>query len=432
MGEWGKLLDRFSHSREAKNAGWIIVGKILHMALSFVVSIFAARYLGPSNFGTINYAAAYIAFFTSLCNLGINSVIIKDFINNPSEQGISLGTTLVLRAISSVLSSFAIVGIVCIVDSGDATAIIVVALSCIAVVFQVFDSINYWFQARYESKVTSLATLVSFCLTSIYKIYLLVTGKSVYWFAFATSVDYICLAILLFGVYKKVGGPKLGFSFTKGKYLLASSYHYILSGMMVAIYGHTDRLMLKQMLDESSVGYYSLAASISGMWVFFLKAVIDSAYPTIVSLYANDRIQFEKKNRQLYALIIYTSLFMALMFTFFGKLAIILIYGSEYVPAFAPLKVITWYTMFSYLGVARNAWIVCENKQKYLKYMYLSAAVVNVFLNLVFIPFMGTTGAALASLITQVSTCIALPAMISDMRPNVKLMLDAFLMRGLK
>ena len=58
-------------NKEMKNAGWIIAGRIAQMVLSFLISIFTARYLGPSNFGIINYAGAYVAFFTSLCTLGI-------------------------------------------------------------------------------------------------------------------------------------------------------------------------------------------------------------------------------------------------------------------------------------------------------------------------------------------------------------------------
>ncbi len=50
-----------------------------------------------------------------------------------------------------------------------------------------------------------------------------------------------------------------------------------------------------------------------------------------------------------------------------------------------PLRIITWYTAFSYLGVARNAWIVCENKQKYLKWVYGAAAVSNVIFEFLFL-----------------------------------------------
>jgi O-antigen/teichoic acid export membrane protein len=427
-----EIKNKLLGSKEFKNASWLIIGRVIQMILSFVVSIFTARYLGPSNYGVINYAGAYVAFFTSLCTLGINSIIIKDFVDNPDEQGITIGTSLVLRIISSVLSSIMIVGIVSVVDYGETETIAVSALCSVALVFQVFDTINYWFQSRYQSKVTAIATLFAYLAISAYKIVLLILHKDVEWFAFANSVDYIFLAIFLIISYKKHNGPKWSFSWKKGKYLLSRSYHYIISGMMVAIYGQTDKLMLKQMMNETSVGYYSLASSINLMWVFDLQAIIDSMYPTIMNLYKTDKEQFEKKNRQLYAIVIYVSIFVAVMFILFGNLAIQILYGEAYLPAAEPLKIITWYTIFSYLGVARNAWIVCENKQKYLKYMYLSAVFINIILNYFMIPLWGASGAAAASLITQICTSIVLPCFIKDMRPNVKLMLQAFLLKNIK
>jgi len=426
------IKDKLLGSKEFKNASWLIIGRVIQMILSFVVSIFTARYLGPSDYGVINYAGAYVAFFTSLCTLGINSIIIKDFVDNPDQQGITIGTSLLLRIISSVLSSIMIVGIVSIVDYGETETIVVSALCSVALVFQVFDTINYWFQSRYQSKVTAIATLLAYLAISAYKIILLILHKDVEWFAFANSVDYIFLAIFLVISYKKYNGPKWSFSWKKGKYLLSRSYHYIISGMMVAIYGQTDKLMLKQMMNETSVGYYSLASSINLMWVFVLQAIIDSMYPTIMNLYKTDRDQFEKKNRQLYAIVIYVSIFVAVMFILFGNLAIKVLYGDAYLPAAEPLKIITWYTIFSYLGVARNAWIVCENKQKYLKYMYLSAVFINIILNYFMIPLWGASGAAAASLITQICTSIVLPCFIKDMRPNVKLMLQAFLLKNIR
>lgn len=425
------LINRVIHSQEGKNASWIIIGRIVQMILSFIISILTARYLGPGDFGIINYAGAYVAFFTSLCTLGINAVIIKDFVENPEEQGEAIGTTLVMRMVSSVLSGVMIVGIVSAVDKNEPVTITVAGLCSIALVFQVLDTFNYWFQSRYESKITSIATLVAYIATALYRVFLLLTGKDITWFAFATSIDYICLGILLYLCYKSRNGPRLSFSWRKGKYLLSKSYHYILAGMMVAIYGQTDKFMLKQMMGETDVGYYSLASSINTMWVFVLTAIIDSFYPTIMRLYKNDTKQYLKKNRQLYAITIYVSIAVAIFFIVFGQLFISLIYGEAYAGAVGPLKIIVWYTIFSYLGVARNAWVVCENKQKYLKYMYLSAALINVGLNFVLIPAMGASGAALASLITQIFTSIVIPYLIRDMRPNVILMLEALLLKDI-
>ena len=87
----------FFQKKESRNAVWLIGGRVAQMFLSLIVGIWTARYLGPSNYGLINYGTAYVAFFTSICNLGLNSVIIKDFVDNPDEQGEAIGSALVIE-----------------------------------------------------------------------------------------------------------------------------------------------------------------------------------------------------------------------------------------------------------------------------------------------------------------------------------------------
>ena len=188
--------------------------------------------------------------------------------------------------------------------------------------------------------------------------------------------------------------------------------------------------MLKQMLGPDAVGHYALAVSVSTAWAFVLSAVIDSLYPEIVQSFQMDRLRYERKNRQLYAIVFYVSVLVSALICVIARPFVAIIYGETYLPAVAPLRIVVWYTAFSYLGVARNAWIVCENRQKYLKYLYVSAAVLNVLLNLVLIPRSGASGAAAASLITQIATTVVLPALIRPLRPNCRLMLDAVLLRG--
>ena len=418
-------LHKILQSKVTKNAGWIIGGRIYHMLLAFIVGLLTARYLGPGNYGLINYAATYTSFFASFCTLGINSVIIKNFVDHPDEEGETIGSAIILRTISSVLSVIMIMGITLFADRGESTTHIVVFLCAIGVLFQVMDTLNYWFQSRLESKYAAYSTIISYTVVSAYKVWLLATGKSVEWFAVSTSVDYLVVAIVLLAVYKKKNGPKFAFSWRKAKELLGSSYHFILAGLMVSIYGSTDKFMLKQMLNESEVGYYSTALSLCNTWVFVLSAIIDSLYPTILQCFGKDNTLFEKRNKQLYAIVFYVSVVASSFISILASPIVRILYGVSYAPAASPLRIITWYTAFSYLGIARNAWVVSYQKQNYLKYLYVGSALTNVILNALLIPVMGASGAALASLVTQMSTILVFPAIIKDLRPNVKLMIDA-------
>ena len=419
-------------NRAVKNAGWLIGGKIIQMLVNFAVGILTARFLGPSNMGIIGYAGAYTAFFMSLCNLGINSVLVKEFVDNPENEGTTIGTTLFLRIISSTLSALVIICIVCFINANEPVTIAVVALSSIGLLFNVFETFNYWFQAHLLSKFTAIAVLCGYLITSIYKIILLFLGAKVTFFALATSLDYICVAIFIVIAYYKCGGKKLKVSLYHGKEILSKSKHFILPSLMVSIYGQTDKIMLKQMINEAEVGYYSTAVSICSVWCFVLTAIIDSVYPSIMRANGKDEELFKLRNKQLYAFVFYCSLTVSIIFQIIAPFAIKFLYGNAYIGAINPLRIITWYTAFSYLGVARNAWIVAKNKQKYLTKLYALAAICNVVLNFILIPRFGANGAAVASLSAQLLTSIIIPFFIKPLRENSILMLEGIILKGIK
>ncbi|MCM1325840.1 MAG: flippase [Bacteroidales bacterium] len=426
------IRNKLLNSKEIKNAGWLIGGRVAQMLLSLLVGIWTARYLGPENQGIISYAAAYVAFFTALSSLGINNIIIKEFIDHPDEQGTAIGTTFFLRLISGILSELMILAIVGFANRKEPIIIAATMLYSMSIFFQVADTLNYWFQARYQSKVVSLATLLAYVVTSAYRVVLILLNKDVRWFAFAASVDTICIAAIMLAAYHKNNGPKLKLSQTKAKELLKKSYNFILVYMMVSVYEQTDKIMLKQMMDATEVGYYSTAITVNSIWGFVLVAIIDSVAPTIIRCVKTSTELFERKNRQLYATIIYASIFMGIVFSLFGERIIVILYTEAYLGAAAPLKILCWHTGFFYLVSARNTWFIAKDYHKYLKYIYGGAAIANVGLNFVLIPVLGASGAALASLMTHALSVIVIPYFIKDTRPTIKLVFDALLLRGIK
>lgn len=126
----------------------------------------------------------------------------------------------------------------------------------------------------------------------------------------------------------------------KAKELLQSSSSFIIAGLMVSIYACTDKLMLKQMLGADAVGHYSLASTVSVSWAFILSAIIDSLYPEIVQSFQKDHLRYERKNRQLYAIVFYVSLFVSAMICLVAKPFILILYGETYLPAVGPLRIV--------------------------------------------------------------------------------------------
>ena len=85
------------NNKVIKNAGWIVGERIIQMVISLVVSLATARYLGPSNYGLVNYAASFISFFAPICTLGFNSLMVKELVDKPEREGEIIGTAIVYR-----------------------------------------------------------------------------------------------------------------------------------------------------------------------------------------------------------------------------------------------------------------------------------------------------------------------------------------------
>ena len=408
-----------------KNAGWMIGIKVVQVFLAFIISIMTARYLGPSNFGLINYASSLVTFVTPIMYLGINSIIVQDLIENPDEEGKILGSSIMMNICSSIIC---IAGVICfayICNPGEPTTVMVCFLYSLLLVFQAIDILQYWFQAKLMSKYSSIIIFMAYALVSVYRLVMLSLSKSIFWFAFSYVIDYMLIAIGLYFVYRKLNGKKLEYSLATAKRLLSKGKHYIFSSMMVTVFAQTDKIMLKSMLGSEYVAYYSSSITCARMTFFIFLAIIDSMRPAI---FENKKVsveKFESSVKLLYSIIIYLSLFQSLFVSVFSKYIIIFTYGSQYMQAVSSLRIIVWYTTFAYLGCVRDIWILSQNLQKYLWIINLSGAMANVCLNSLMIPLWGVDGAAIASLITQIFTNVIVGYIIKPIRPNNKLMLSS-------
>ena len=409
-------------NKNVANAGWVIGCKIVQSVLGVIISMLTARYLGPSQFGVINYAAAVVAFVAPIAKLGLSHVIVQEIVYSPDEEGKILGSSIVMSIISSIFSVIGVVAFSTIANPNDAETIIVCALYSTLLVANALEVVQYWFQAKLLSKYPSVVAVIVYIIISVYKAVLLFTKQSVHWFAVSNAIDHMIIGIALLAIYKKQSHQKLECSFAWAKKLLNKSKHFIIPSLMVTIFAQTDKIMIKLMIDDAATGIYSAATTCAGLTSFVFAAIIDSMRPTIVEHKKRGVSSYETSVSMLYSIIIYLSLAQSVAMTVLSKPIILVLYGHEYIAAAHVLAAVVWYTTFSYMGAVRDVWILAEDKQRYLWIINLSGAMTNVVLNLILIPTIGINGAAIASIVTQIFTNFVLGFIISPIRYNNVLM----------
>ncbi len=412
-------------SKVLKNASWIIVCRVAQSVLSMVVTILTARFLGPSNYGIINYAASIVAFFVPFMQVGLNFILVQAVIQNDDREGEVMGTALAMSLASGVLSVIGVFAFVMVANYNDPTTIIVCVLYSLLLIFQALEHFQYWFQAKLLSKYTSITMLVAYFVVSAYKIYLLLTGKSVYWFAVSQALDYAIIAFALFAIFNKVSGVKLSFSKEMAKKMFDKGKHYIFPTLMVTLYANIGKVMLTLMTDEAICGFYSAAVMCVGMATFVYNAIIESVRPVILEAKKKGDESYKKMLTALYSFIIYLALLESIFLTIFSKLIVNILYGADYAATIPLLRVLAWYLIFSYIGLVRNVWILAEEKERHLWKINLGGAIVNLVLNFILIPILGAIGSAITALVTQIFTNVIMGYLIKPIRENNTLMVKS-------
>ena len=174
-------------NKVASNAFWIVFCKLIKAILVLIITSLTARYLGPSNYGLISYAASLTTFVAPIMKLGLDSTIVYEIINNKEKEGEVLGTTIVMSLVSGILCLIGIICFVFIVNKGETATLIVTALYGLLLIFQALEMIQYWFQAKLLSKYSSIVMLISYVIIAVFQLLLLITKKNVYWFALSHS-----------------------------------------------------------------------------------------------------------------------------------------------------------------------------------------------------------------------------------------------------
>ncbi|GAB6182735.1 hypothetical protein JCM13991_04760 [Thermodesulfovibrio hydrogeniphilus] len=164
------------------------------MIVSLFVGVWVARYLGPEQFGLLSYAQSFVGLFTAIATLGLDGIVVREIVKDESKKDEFIGTAFWLKAAGAI----AMLGFIAIavnftsLDSYTKTLIFIIALGTI---FQAFNVIDFYFQAKVLGKYISLANGTTLLISSLVKVVLILTHSPLIYFAIAYAFDSFILAL---------------------------------------------------------------------------------------------------------------------------------------------------------------------------------------------------------------------------------------------
>ncbi|TCC94118.1 flippase [Pedobacter frigiditerrae] len=423
-----KGFDEEALNKYLKNTGWLMFGKILGLAASLVVT----RYLGPELFGDLSFVLALVTITGAVGALGLDTFIIREIINEPNKRDEILGTALWLRLITNSVLIPITIGVYLIfhyfsATPGDNLSLFVVLLSFISV-FKSFNVIDAYFQSQVQSKYVVHVQNSCLFITTGLKFAVVLLGLPLIYLVLVLLFDAFILATGLIITYQNKGISIFNWSFNKarGIKLLKQSFPLILSAVMVTVYMKIDVVMLKP-IGSVAVGIYGAAANLSEAWFFIPTAIISSVFPAIINARKTDLERYQKRLKNLYDLLVFISLPVAVFISLFANDIIHLIYDKEFEGAGAMLSIHIWSGIFVFLGVASSQYLLAEGYTKISFYRTLTGAIINVLLNLWLIPLYGGVGASIATLVACIISTFYLLLVPKTRQQGIMMLKSLFL-----
>ena len=387
--------------RYFKNTSWMMGEQFLRIIAGLLVGIWVARYLGPEQFGLFSYVLAFTAIFGGIAKLGLDGIIVRELVNHPEKRDTYLGTAFWLKVFGAFLVMVIMVAIVPF-TSNDSTTNTFIFIIAAGLVFQSFEVVEFYFQSQVLAKIVSICKVIQLALSSLIKVYLVLTQAELLYFVLVTAFDALSLAISYFIAYKIRKNPTFykHFDFSIAKQLLKDSWPLIFSAIVVMIYMRIDQIMIKEMLGDYEVGIYSAAVRLSEAFYFIPMLITASLFPAILNAKNQSEELYKQRLQRLYTFMVWMAIAIALPMTFLADWLIVMLFGQAYQEAGQVLMIHVWASIFVFLGVASGKWFLTENLQKLALINTAVGATLNVLLNYELIPILGVIGAAYATLIS--------------------------------
>jgi O-antigen/teichoic acid export membrane protein len=422
-----RLAGRDTLRRVFDNSFWLFCDQILRMAAGLLVGIWAARYLGPENYGWLNYAIATVGVVGAFASLGINAIVVREIVRAPGDAARWLGSALALRAAGGAAGLLA-----CLVIASqqaapsDALTLIV----AVGLLFQAADVVDLLFQARGEARVSAWVRMVTCTIANVLKIALILVEAPLLMFAAAGVTEIALGAAGWWWMARRHGQPIASWRIERTRMLtlLQESWPLAASGLAISVQAYADQIVLGALLGADELGQYAAALRLVSVFAFVPMVVQTVAAPEITRAKRDDEALYRRRLHSLYRLMFGAFLVMALPLIIAGPFATRLLYGAPYHGAAVLLPWLALRLFFTNFGVARSLFITNEGLFRFALLTAVAGAGVNVALTLVLVPRWGAQGAIAASLASFAVTTFALEGFEPRARLNLRLMASAVLL----
>ncbi len=413
-----KILTRL-HLSETKqkvvrNLFWAVTGKVVTLLGSLLVGIFVARYLGPEQYGLMNYVVSFVALFQVFASFGLNSIEIREEskYRGTGEKGrvpcvevnTILGTAFGLKLIFAGITMLLVILTAWLFEADTFTKWMITLYS-LSMIMNTFGVIRNYFTSIVWNEYIVKTEISRTIIGALIKVVLLLLHAPLAWFIAASLFDTVLIAGgYLLSYRKQIASPRLWtFDLPTAKYLIKESFPLLLSGAALVVYQKIDQVMIGNMIDKANVGFFSVASAFVSVLMFVPITITDTYMPIIAKAWHADREQYRIQNQKFMNLTVWCTIICAALVSLLSYPLVRYTYGEQYLASVPILQVLSFKVVSVAFSSVAGKMIVAEGLQKWTIIRDLVGSVVCVVLNYLLLPRFGVIAAAWIAIVSNLA-----------------------------
>jgi O-antigen/teichoic acid export membrane protein len=389
--------------------------KMISAFVGVISSIVLARYLGATDLGVYSLAISIITIITIFTKMGLDNTLIKF-----ASYSYSINDWMTIKGLHSqmikLVLSMAIPAILIICLFSDIIAIYVfdepklgqsirlfslaiIPISLIDLYSQLFKGIDRIKIGMFMQSMPLHVFII--CLILIFSIFIPLNLPKIISIYVLSSVLVLIACSLLWGKFIPSDAKKIKGYFSRDE-MMKTSIPLMWVASLNLVFTYMDTFMIGMFMSSTVVGLYNVASKVvllSSMILVAINGVVSQKFSVYWETKKKEELERLAQSSTCYMFIL--SIIVFLFYVIFNRF-ILNLYGQEYIEAW-PVLLVLAIGQFVVLATGPVAsLLMMTGNGKFHKNNTFVSALINFVLNLLFIPFFGIVGAAVATAISLI------------------------------
>jgi len=389
-----------SLARGLTNTGFLFSGNAISAVISFVITIYIARILPISEFGSYITVISFVTLFGIFTDFGINTVIIREGAKQPEDTHKLIFSSMGLKFLMSVATMFAVIVFALFTPYSPEVKALIVLMSVTLVmggIGSLFGAVFCIYQDMQYISIIQIAERITFATLAFI---FLIVGLAVPGVILAIIVAAFVSLMLNLIISRRIHSFKLNFKPIFDRAILTPAVWFGLAGMLGLIWQQIGTIMISLLSNMTQVGLYTPAINYIGIGNMAVIALTSAFFPIICRAVHERRISKKEFSKYLGYFAVAGLAAVGVTYAFGGQV-MIFAFGPKFADSIVFINVLIIGFAINLLTIPTSMLLDATDNQKVhvLNATYMTG--VNIGLNWILIPTIGALGAAYSTTIAQ-------------------------------